>query len=71
MARAMGNVIIELDIAMTAGETAILGEPKKVKALNSLCEEMEIQIEQLLTKTNAHAQGMVDFEEKLINAGVK
>jgi hypothetical protein len=45
MAEAMGKVIQELDIAITAGETAILWEPTKVeqyaKTINALMELLE------------------------------
>lgn len=50
MAKAMVNVIKELDIAITAGETAILGEPKKVEKLNIICQEMGNSIEIVLKK---------------------
>ncbi|MDR0282602.1 MAG: hypothetical protein LBI53_04855 [Candidatus Peribacteria bacterium] len=69
MAKAMGNVIIEVDIAMTAGETAILGESKKVKALNGLCQEMGDQIRELIENKKQHIQGMVNFQETLISKG--
>ncbi|MDR2190480.1 MAG: hypothetical protein LBP53_04780 [Candidatus Peribacteria bacterium] len=51
MATAMGNVIKELDIAMTAGETAILGEPKKVHTFNKLHQETENEIKTVLGDT--------------------
>ncbi|MDD5769434.1 MAG: hypothetical protein PHE25_00550 [Candidatus Gracilibacteria bacterium] len=48
MAKAMGNVITELDIAMTAGETAILGEPKKVSQLLGLIDDIGASLTQVL-----------------------
>lgn len=48
MAKAMWNVITELDIAMTAWETAILWEPKKVSQLLWLIDDIWASLTQVL-----------------------
>jgi len=48
MAEAMGQVIRENDIMMTAGETAILGEPKKVEMIQEQIELLKGNIKKSL-----------------------
>jgi hypothetical protein len=51
MAIAMWNVISKLDIAITAWETAILWEPKKVSELESEAEKLALNLLQVIEKS--------------------